>query len=97
MAVDDGGRAYAAFMPEIQASPGFQMRLRVRLCSNQSTFLSIAMRLKTADTEPHNSWWRIRRCLVYVRDWPENGNGPYSLMLCLSLLLAVGLMIKIGH
>jgi hypothetical protein len=55
------------------------------------------MRLRTADTEPHNSWWRIRRCLVYVRDWPENGDSPYSLMRCLSLLLAVGLLIKIGH
>ena len=55
------------------------------------------MRLNTADTEPHNSWWRIRRCLVYVRDWPENSDGPYSLMLSLSLLLAIGLIVKIGH
>ena len=72
------------------------MPLRVRPGSNQS-FLSIQMRLNTVDTEPPNSWWRIRRCLVYVRDWPENSDGPYSLMLCLSLLLALGLIVKIGH
>jgi hypothetical protein len=55
------------------------------------------MRLNTADKGPHNSWWRIRRCLAYARDWPENSDGPYSLMLSLSLLLAIGLIVKIRH
>ena len=26
-----------------------------------------------------------------------NGDSPYSLLLCLSLLLALGLIVKIGH
>jgi hypothetical protein len=60
-------------------------------------FLSIPMRLNTADAEPPNSWWRLRRCLAYARDWPENSAGPYSLTLSLSLLLAIGLIVKIGH
>jgi len=55
------------------------------------------MRLNTADTESRDSRWKIGRCLAYVRDWPENSDGPYSLMLCLSLLLAVGLIVEIGH
>ena len=72
------------------------MPLRVRPGSNQS-FLSIQMRLNTIDTEPPNSWWRIRRCLVYVRDWPENSDGPYSPVFCVSLLLAIGLIVDMGR
>ena len=55
------------------------------------------MKLDTVDSEPHNALSRIRGRLAYVRDWPENSDGPYSLMLCLSLLLALGLIVKIGH
>jgi hypothetical protein len=32
-----------------------------------------------------------------VRDWPDNGDNPYSLLFCLSLLLVFGLIVKIGH
>ena len=55
------------------------------------------MKLETIHSEPHNAWTRMRLCLKYVRDWPENRDGPYSLILCLSLLLAIGLIVKIGH
>ena len=72
------------------------MRLRVRPGSNQS-FLSIQMRLNTVDSQPRNALSRMRGRLAYVRDWPENSDGPYSLMLCLSLLLALGVIIEIGH
>jgi hypothetical protein len=54
------------------------------------------MKFNTFDSES-NAWLRIRRCLKSVRDWPENGNNPYSLLFCLSLLLALGLIVKIGH
>jgi hypothetical protein len=55
------------------------------------------MSAMSVDSEPHNAWRRTRRCLEYVRDWPANGNSPYSPLFCLSLLLAVGLIIEIGH
>jgi hypothetical protein len=55
------------------------------------------MKLDTLDAESPNAWWRIRRRLECVRDWPENGDGPYSFLFCLSLLLALGLIVKIGH
>jgi hypothetical protein len=32
-----------------------------------------------------------------VRDWPENSDGPYSLGVCLSLLLTLALIVKIAH
>jgi hypothetical protein len=49
------------------------------------------------DPEPPSAWRRVRRCLEHVRDWPANRNSPYSLLFCLSLLLAIGLTIQIGH
>ena len=49
------------------------------------------------DLEFDSVWRRTRRCLEYVRDWPANGNSPYSPLFCLSLLLAVGLIIEIGR
>jgi hypothetical protein len=42
-------------------------------------------------------WQRAHRSLAYVRDWPANGNSPYSPLYCVSLLLAVALIIGIGH
>ena len=55
------------------------------------------MKLDPVDSQPHNELSRIRGRLAYLRDWPENSDGPYSLMLCLSLLLALGVIIEIGH
>ena len=53
------------------------------------------MKLHTISSESHR--WRIGRWLKYLRDWPENGDSPYSLVFCLSLLLVVGLIVKAAH
>jgi len=55
------------------------------------------MNPSSVDSEPDNTWRRTRHYLEYVRDWPANGNSPYSPVFCLSLLLAVGLIIEICH
>ena len=55
------------------------------------------MKSLSMDSVPDNIWRRMGRSLAYVRDWPASGNSRYSLLFCVSLLLAVGLIIKIGH
>lgn len=40
---------------------------------------------------------RARRLLSQIRDWPADGNSPYSPVYSVSLLLAVGLIIGICH
>ncbi len=55
------------------------------------------MKSLSIETVPDSIWRRVRRGLVYVRDWPANGNSAYSPLFCVSLLLAVGLIIEIGH
>jgi hypothetical protein len=55
------------------------------------------MKMNTIDSESPDAWRRIRGCLKYVRDWPENGDSPYSLLSCLSLLLVLGLIVKFSH
>ena len=48
--------------------------------------------------EQTDSWWRRwRGRLAYVRDWPANGNSPYSPVFCVSLLLAIGLIVDMGR
>jgi hypothetical protein len=51
----------------------------------------------SVDSERDNIWRRTRRYLEYAREWPVSGNGPYSPLLCISLLLAVGLIVKTSH
>ena len=51
----------------------------------------------SVDSERDNIWRRTRRYFEYVRDWPGGGNNPYSPLFCICLLLAVGLIVKIGH
>ena len=50
------------------------------------------------DSEPDNAWRWARRCLQCMRgDWPANGDNPYSPLVCFSVLLALGLIIELGH
>ena len=49
-----------------------------------------------ATSESDNVRHRARRLLAHIRDWPADGNSPYSPVYCVSLLLAVGLIIGIG-
>jgi hypothetical protein len=49
-----------------------------------------------AASESDNSRRRARRVLEHIRDWPADGNSRYSPLFCVSLLLAVGLIIGIG-
>jgi hypothetical protein len=50
-----------------------------------------------ATSESNNLRDRALRFLAHVRDWPADGNSPYSPVYCVSLLLAVGLIIGIGR
>jgi hypothetical protein len=49
------------------------------------------------DSKPETFRHRARRYLAQLRDWPANGNSPYSPVFCVSLLLAIGLIIEIGR
>ena len=56
------------------------------------------MKLDIIDSESPSAWWRrLCRRFKRLRDRPENGDSPYSLVLSLSLLLVVGVLVKIGH
>ena len=51
----------------------------------------------SAETEPDSTWHRACRYLQRLRDWPANGNSPYSPLFCISLLLGVVLIIETGR
>ena len=57
-----------------------------------SSMTSIAV-----DSEPESFRHRARRFLEQIRDWPAGGNSPYSPLFCVSLLLAIGLIIEAGR
>jgi hypothetical protein len=63
----------------------------------QQTISSAPMATIFIDPEPVGAWRRMRRRLERVRDWSANENNPYSPLLCLSLLLAIGLIIEISR
>lgn len=50
-----------------------------------------------AEPERNSFSHRARRVLAQIRDWPANGNSPYSPLYCVSLLLAIGLIIEAGR
>ena len=55
------------------------------------------MKLDSIDWKPHRVKSRVPRWVKSVRNWAENGDGSYSLLFYLTLVLAVGLIVKIGH
>jgi hypothetical protein len=55
------------------------------------------MKTVIVESESHSAWSRISHSLKSIRDWWERSNKPYSLVFCLSLLLAVGLIVTTGH
>jgi hypothetical protein len=67
-----------------------QIRASKRISGLLMTSLAIA---SESDSFRH----RARRVLEQIRAWPANGNSPYSPVFCVSLLLAVGLIIEIGR
>jgi hypothetical protein len=44
----------------------------------------------------HDAWQRVSRSLKSVWSRPEPGGNPYSPLFCLSLLLVVGVLVKLG-
>jgi hypothetical protein len=49
------------------------------------------------ETVLKDAWRGTCRRLSSLRDWPTNGNSPYSPVFCLSLILGVGLIIEFGR
>jgi hypothetical protein len=56
-----------------------------------------SMDIISVDPQPAHAWRRLRRCLKRLLDQPTNGSKPYSPLFCLSLLLAIGLIIEISR
>ena len=67
-----------------------------QICTRQR-ISGLVMTSGAVTSESNNVRARVRRLLVRIRDWPAEGNGPYSPVYCVSLLLAVGLIIGIGR
>jgi hypothetical protein len=55
-----------------------------------------SMNTVSIDPEPVGTWCRMRTGLEKARAWPASGNSLYSPLLCLSLLLAIGLIVEFG-
>ena len=55
------------------------------------------MTTTSAEIEPKSIWRRAGRRFARVRDWPSNGNNPYSPFFCASLLLGVALILEVAH
>jgi hypothetical protein len=68
-----------------------------RTFAGSNEFRAFVMTSFAADSEPEGFRHRARRALERIRDWPFDGNGPYSPLFCVSLLLAVGLIIGVGQ
>ena len=60
-------------------------------------FSGLVMTSGAVTSESNNVFASARRLLARIRDWPADGNSPYSPVYCVSLLLAVGLIIGIGR
>gem|GEM_PF-4012845 len=55
------------------------------------------MSFVTVHSESRGAWQRVRRSLITAWSRPEPGDNPYSVLLCLALLLIVGLIVKLAH
>jgi len=66
-----------------------------QICTRQR-ISGLVMTSLAAASESNNARARACRLFAHIRDWPADGNSPYSPVYCVSLLLAVGLIIGIG-
>jgi hypothetical protein len=55
------------------------------------------MRSAPSQTTAAGRWRRVRRCVGHVGRFPANRDSAYSPLVCLSLLLAIGLIIEINQ
>ena len=67
-----------------------------QICTRQR-ILGLVMTSGAVTSQSNNVRARAHRLLAQIRDWPAEGNSPYSPVYCVSLLLAVGLIIGIGR
>jgi hypothetical protein len=74
---------------EFECSPA-QILRRQRISGVPMTSIAVG-------SEPESFRHRARRFLEQIRDWPAGGNSPYSPLFCVSLLLAIGLIIEAGR
>ncbi len=65
--------------------------------SPSQNFEFTPMRSTSANSIMNRAWRHTRQYIAHTRDWPTHGNRPYSPLFCLSLLLAVGLIIEISR